>query len=103
MKQCRNCGKDIPDNLTFCNRECLEEHKKSKETFKLFQFELDMLKKGIGSKVELHLSRGSPVRGILRAFDQRYGKVAVETDVNNEKNIVIVKLGYVISFAIAIR
>jgi hypothetical protein len=25
MKQCRNCGKRIPDTLTFCSKECAHE------------------------------------------------------------------------------
>ena len=28
MKQCKNCGKDIPDSLTFCSEECTTEYKK---------------------------------------------------------------------------
>lgn len=28
MRQCRNCGKEISDNLTFCSEECTTEYKK---------------------------------------------------------------------------
>lgn len=28
MRQCRNCGKEIPDSLTFCSKECTNEYKK---------------------------------------------------------------------------
>ena len=28
MKQCRNCGKKIPDSLTFCSKECSTEYQK---------------------------------------------------------------------------
>jgi len=32
MHPCRNCGKQIPDNLLYCNEECLREYiKKRKE------------------------------------------------------------------------
>ena len=27
MRQCRNCGKEIPDTLTFCSKECTNEYK----------------------------------------------------------------------------
>lgn len=30
MRQCRNCGKEIPDNLAYCNEDCLREHMKKK-------------------------------------------------------------------------
>jgi len=30
MKQCRNCGKEIPDNLAYCNEDCLRQHMKKK-------------------------------------------------------------------------
>ena len=28
---CRNCGKKIPNNLSFCSNECKNEHKKRKK------------------------------------------------------------------------
>ena len=31
MKPCKNCGKPIPDNLTFCNEACLREHIKKRK------------------------------------------------------------------------
>jgi hypothetical protein len=30
MRQCRNCGKEIPDDLVYCNEDCLREHMKKK-------------------------------------------------------------------------
>jgi len=30
MRQCRNCGKQIPDDLAYCNEDCLREHMKKK-------------------------------------------------------------------------
>ncbi len=30
MKQCRNCGKEIPDTSAYCNEDCLREHMKKK-------------------------------------------------------------------------
>jgi hypothetical protein len=29
--ECRNCGKPIPDNLTFCSKECVKEYKAEEE------------------------------------------------------------------------
>jgi hypothetical protein len=34
MRQCRNCGKEIPDNLAYCNEACLREHMKKKRESK---------------------------------------------------------------------
>jgi len=97
---CLNCGKTIPDNLSFCNRECAEEHKNKIEHSELFKMEVDLLENSVGKHVELGLSRGSNVKGIVTAFDNRYGKVAVKVTENNRTKTVIVRLGYVISFAI---
>ena len=100
MKQCKNCDKNIPDNMTFCSKECAEEYKNKKENLKLFNIELEMLKDAVGCKAELQLSRGSPVRGKIIAFDQQYGKIAVEIEVNDEIKTSIVKLNYVVSLSI---
>ena len=27
MRQCRNCGKQVPDNVTFCSKQCTEDYK----------------------------------------------------------------------------
>lgn len=32
MKLCKNCGKGISDNLTFCNKQCLSEYQIKKES-----------------------------------------------------------------------
>ena len=45
--------------------------------------ELNLLKNSVGKEVELGLSRGSNVRGIVTAFDQKYAKIAVEVKENN--------------------
>jgi hypothetical protein len=31
MRQCRNCGKQIPDDLAYCNEACLREYIKKKK------------------------------------------------------------------------
>ncbi|TRZ53776.1 MAG: DUF2116 family Zn-ribbon domain-containing protein [Dehalococcoidia bacterium] len=100
MKKCKNCEKTIPDNMTFCSKDCAEAFKNNKENLKLFNIELEMLKNAVGCKAELQLSRGSPVKGKIVAFDQQYGKIALEVEVNNEIKTTIVKLNYVISFSI---
>ena len=99
-KKCKNCDKNIPDNMAFCSKECVEEYKNKKENLKLFNIELEMLKDAVGCKAELQLSRGSPVRGKIIAFDQQYGKIAVEVEVNDEIKTSIVKLNYVVSLSI---
>jgi hypothetical protein len=42
MRQCRNCGKEIPDSLTFCSKECTTEYKK--KSTKLIEFSGSELK-----------------------------------------------------------
>lgn len=100
MKQCRNCGKEISNNLTFCNKDCTEEYKRKTENSELFKMELNLLESSVGKEVELGLSRGSNVKGKVTAFDQKYAKIAVNVKENNRTKTVIVRLGYVISFAI---
>ncbi len=31
---CKNCNKPIPDNLTFCSKDCIEQYKTKSETSK---------------------------------------------------------------------
>jgi predicted nucleic acid-binding Zn ribbon protein len=100
MKKCKNCGKDIPDKTTFCSKDCAEAFKNNKQNLKLFNIELEILKNAVGCKAELQLSRGSPVKGKIIAFDQQYGKIAVEVEVNDEIKTTIVKLNYVVAFSI---
>jgi hypothetical protein len=70
------------------------------EPYRAFQFEEELLKQAIGSKVELQMSRGPPVRGILKAFDLQYAKLAIEEDLGEQSRITIVRLGYVSAFSI---
>lgn len=100
MKKCKNCGKDVPDNVNFCSKDCTEAFKNKKQNLQLFNIELEMLKEAVGCKAELQLSRGSPVKGKIVAFDQQYGKIAVEVEVNDEIKTTIVKLNYVVAFSI---
>jgi hypothetical protein len=100
MKKCKNCGKEVLDNVTFCSKDCAETFKNKKQNLKLFNIELQMLKNAVGCFAELQLSRGSAVRGKIIAFDQQYGKIAVEIEVNNEIKTTIVKLNYVVSLSI---
>ena len=100
MRQCKNCGKEIPDNSTFCSKECAKEFKKRKENFAVYRLEQNLLKNSVNKEVELSLSHGANVRGIVRALDEQYAKIAVETEVNGQTEITIVKLGYVVSFKI---
>jgi len=100
MKHCRNCGKEISDNLAFCSKDCTEEYKRKGENSESFKTELNLLEDSVGKEVELGLSRGSNVKGVVTAFDQKYAKIAVRVKENNRAKTVIVRLGYVISFAI---
>lgn len=106
-KECLNCGKDITDNTKmpksskFCSRKCTDEYRQGlKQKTEYFKMELDLLEKSVGKRVELGLSRGSTVRGIVTAFDERYAKIAVKVIENNQTKTVIVRLGYIISFAV---
>jgi small nuclear ribonucleoprotein (snRNP)-like protein len=100
MKQCKNCDKEIPESSTFCSRECAKEFKEKKENFAVYRLEQNLLKNSVNKEVELSLSHGANVRGIVRALDEQYAKIAVETEVNGQTEITIVKLGYVVSFKI---
>jgi len=109
MKKCKSCGKTIPEDKEFCNENCLrnwyekrEKQSKRKTIPKteLFKMELDMLNNSTGKKVELGLSRGRDVKGIVTAIDERYGKIMVRVKENNQIKNVIVRLGYIVSFAV---
>ena len=100
MKKCKNCEKEITDSMTFCSKDCVEAFKNKEQNLQLFNIELEMLKEAVGCKAELQLSRGSPVKGKIVAFDQQYGKIAVEVEVNDEIKTTIVKLNYVVAFSI---
>lgn len=107
-KECLNCGKDITDNTKmpksskFCSRDCTEKYVKElkKDKTEYFKIELDLLDKSVSKRVELGLSRGATVKGIVTAFDERYAKIAVKVTENNQTKTVIVRLGYIISFAV---
>lgn len=119
MKNCKNCGKPIETGI-FCNPKCEQayykepvgakplevneqnmELKENKETpLTAYKIELEMLKESINCHVELQMSRGSPIRGIIKGFDLQYGKIAVEQDLGEETRITIVKLTYVSAFSI---
>ena len=98
--ECLNCGKKIADNISFCGYECKQEYKGKQEKTEFFKMELNLLKESVGKRVELGLSRGSNVKGTVTAFDDRFGKIAVNVKENNQTKTVVVRLGYVISFAI---
>jgi len=106
MHKCKNpeCGKEIPDSLEFCSRECTESLKesskgkpKSKDREVSSQkYEYQMLRNGIGLRIELQMSRGPPVRGVLKDYDPEFQKLAVMEDVgNNQRKLTFVKLNYV--------
>jgi len=83
-KQCKNCGKDIPDTLTFCNRECWREYRKKKgiverdkdgqkifkdislDTIKSQDFNIELIKKALETKTEIILipRRSYKIKGI---------------------------------------
>ena len=98
--ECLNCGKKIADNISFCGYECKQEYKGKQEKTEFFKMELNLLKESVGKRVELGLSRGSNVKGKVVSFDDRYAKVAVRVTENNQSKTVIVRLGYIVSFAI---
>lgn len=54
---------------------------------------LNLLEDSVGKEVELGLSRGSSVKGVVTAFDQKYAKIAVRVRENNRTKTVIVRLG----------
>ena len=108
-KECLNCGKDItvnakmPESSKFCSRACSVEYRENKqkhEKAEFFKMELNLLEKSVGKRVELGLSRGSNVKGTVVGFDERFGKIAVKVTENNQTKTVVVRLGYIISFAV---
>lgn len=138
-KQCKNCGKDIRNDLTFCSSACIHEYRNRKESksdsemnmesetpftehakknspkkepkktepkkernFNIdnFKLELDLLDNSKSKLVELGLARGSSIKGKVIGFDDRYGKIVIETIENNIKKNIIVKFNYIVSFTV---
>lgn len=100
MKECKNCSKEIRDNMTFCSKDCADDYKRKMENIDSFKVELKLLEKSISKKVELGMARGPSIKGRVVDFDNRYGKLVVETIENGTTKNIIVKLGYVVSFAV---
>lgn len=110
--KCEICGKPIAESQRFCSEKCVKEHygdiknlqrtedKKPENKAEVFKIELDLLDKSVSKRVELGLSRGATVRGIVTGFDERYGKIAIAVKENNQTKTVIVRLGYIVSFAV---
>ena len=106
---CKNCGNPLKiGSVDFCSKACLEAFKskdkpkqgKTDDVWRAYQFEREALENSIGCRVELQMSRGPPIKGILRALDLQYAKVAVEEDLGEFSRIQIVKLGYVATFSV---
>ena len=103
MSVCPVCGIPIPKNKSFCSEECEQKQldaKKGKPDEKpvspVLNYENQTLRNGKGSRIELQMSRGPPVRGILMDYDPEFQKLAVMEDVgNNQKKLTFVKLSYV--------
>ena len=100
MPICKTCGRDIPKGINFCSKVCATKYKaktrKSKISAPIHNFENQMLRNGKGLKIELQMSRGPPVRGILVDYDPEFQKLAVREDLgNNQKKLTFVKLNYV--------
>lgn len=102
MSVCKMCAKTTPKGLDFCSQDCMNTFKsKQKPKGKKFSapnhnYENQMLRNGKGLKVELQMSRGPPVRGILMNYDPEFQKLAVMEDLGNtQKKLTFVKLNYV--------
>lgn len=101
MSTCKTCGKSIPNGLNFCSELCALNHKTkpksrtSKISAPIHNYENQMLRNGKGLKIELQMSRGPPVRGILVDYDPEFQKLAILEDLGNKKKLTFVKLNYV--------
>lgn len=110
MSRCGNpeCQKEIPDNKKYCNEQCLTRHiELKKENLSIpsrsntcrapiFNYENQILRDSKGQRIELQMSRGPPVRGILVDYDPEFQKIAVLEDIgNNKQKLTFVKLNYV--------
>ena len=110
MPTCRNCQKEIPSGLDFCSRDCMEEYKGQDKDLRkrqrvkhdiLTPDEKDILTESIGKDVEFQMSRGPPVRGVMRSYDAEYQKVIVSSQVrNNQTKTTMVKMSYVSSWSV---
>jgi len=110
MRTCRNCEKKVAEGLDFCSRDCIEEYKGQDKDLRkrqrvkhdiLTSDEKDILTGSIGKEVEFQMSRGPPVRGVLRSYDAEYQKVIVSSQVrNNQTKTTMVKLSYVSSWSV---
>ena len=110
--RCKNpeCGKEIPDGLQFCSKDCMTEYKGQDKDLRkrlrlkhdiLTSDEKDILIEGIGKEVEFQMSRGPPVRGVMQNYDPEFQKVIVSTHVrNNQRKTTMVKLSYVSSWSV---
>ena len=77
-----------------------EQEKKQKENVEFYKMEISLLEKSLGKRVDIQLSRGSNVRGIVTALDQKYGKIAVKVNENSITKTTVVRLSYVVSFSV---
>jgi len=98
-KQCKNCGKDIPDTLTFCNRECWREYRKKKgiverdkdgqkifkdislDTIKSQDFNIELIKKALETETEIILipRRSYKIKGIPIRLESNTLRIYVNT------------------------
>jgi len=107
MHRCKNpeCGKEISEDKAYCNEECLRQAIKLRKRVQKKPFhtnyENELLANSTGKKIELELSRGRPVRGILVDYDPEFQKLTVMEDAsNNQKKITVVRLGYVSALSV---
>jgi predicted nucleic acid-binding Zn ribbon protein len=80
MRQCNNCGKRIPDNLTFCSQECA---KQMKEKFsKAFPISAQILEeqKTQTKKPNLNESNLKAICDFLDLNEAKDGRLIVKAD-----------------------
>ena len=81
--------------------DTVEEYKALKPKTPTMDYQNQILRNGKGSRIELQMSRGPPVRGTLVDYDPEFQKLAVMEDVgNNQRKLTFVKLNYVSAFSV---
>jgi len=85
MRQCRNCGKPIPDGLAYCNEDCLRGHIKRKKENKFKAFPISTkIREEEKVKSKSVISNESNLRSIYDFLDlneAKDGRLIIKADI----------------------
>lgn len=86
-----------------------DTYEKQKQEFKekwrkdheVSDMEREAILNNMGAHVECQMSRGPPIRGILKGFDPKYAKLAIEED--GAGGVTFLRMGYISALRIDAR